>query len=317
MDPDGDHNTLTLMINRSLIRLKVVQLVYAYYQNEGKTTEVALKELDFSLQKTYDLYLSLLSLLVSLRRLAQHKTDVRSAAITLSAQSNDKIFAENQFLLQLEDNAQLALWLSKQKTTWEIEDKFVKRLYDTITRDDCFLTYVDKGDRSYEADREVIRRLYKTHIVANEEFAPILEEQSLYWNDDKDIIDSFVMKTIKRFVPETGAEQELLPAYSADEDKSFAPRLFTAAIERADELRDRMRHNTRNWDFERMALMDIIIIQIAAAEALTFPSIPLNVTFSEFLNIAKFYSTPRSTGYVNGMLDTIIKQYKEEGVILK
>lgn len=305
------------MINRALIRLKVVQLVYAYYQNEGKTTEVALKELDFSLQKSYDLYRSLLALLVELRRLAQHKSDVRRNSTMLASGGNDTMLAENKFLLQLEDNKELTAWSAKQKTQWDVEDKFLKRLYEAIITDENFLAYVDKGDTSYEADREVVRRLYKTHIIGNEEFGPLLEEQSLYWNDDKEIVDSFVIKTIKRFDESNGADQELLPAYAAEEDQDFAARLFTTAIDRGEEVREMIRRNTRNWDFERMVLMDVLILQIAVAEILEFPSIPLNVTFNEYIDIAKYYSTPRSAGYVHGMLDTIVKQLKAEGAVLK
>ena len=305
------------MINRALIRLKVVQLTYAYYQNEGKTTEVALKELEFSLEKTYDLYRSLLSLLVELRRLAQHKADVRQNSTLLANGGNDAALARNKFLQQLEDNKALAAWTEKQKTTWDIQDKFLKRLYDAIMLDDTFTAYVDKGDDDYEADRELVRRLYKTHIVGNEDFEPLLEEQSLYWNDDKMIVDSFVLKTIKRFDPAAGEDQELLPAYAAQEDQEFAARLFTTTIERGEEIRDLMRGATRNWDFSRMVLMDVLILQIAVAEVIAFPSIPLSVTFSEYIDIARYYSTPRSAGYVHGMLDTIVKQLKTDGVVLK
>ena len=305
------------MINRALIRLKVVQLVYAYYQNEGKTTEVALKELDYSLDKSYDLYRSLLSLLVELRRFAQHKADVRASNKLNIEMGNGAALANNKFLIQLEQNHILAAWSEKQKTTWGNEDKFLKRLYESFTSDDAFIAYIDKGDNSYEADRELIRRLYKLHIQGNEAFDSILEEQSLYWNDDKEIVDSFVIKTIKRFDPANGEDQELLPAYADKEDQTFASTLFATTIDRCEEIRDMMRNSTRNWDFSRMALMDIIIIQIALAEVLAFPSIPLSVTFSEYIDIAKYYSTPRSSGYVHGMLDNIVKQLKEQGIIVK
>lgn len=306
------------MINRALIRLKVVQLTYAYYQNEGKTTEVALKELEFSLDKAYDLYRSLLSLLVELRRTAQHIADIKAASSRIVEGCNDDKLAGNLFLRQLEENAELSTWAAKQKHTWEQDDKFVRRLYNKFLTDEAFTFYVDRGvTGDYETDRELIRRLYKTLIMNNEDFDALLEEQSLYWNDDKEIVDSFVLKTIKRFQPEQGAEQPLLPAYADKEDQTFASQLFTTAIERGEEIRQLMKENTRNWDFSRMALMDIIIIQIAAAEVIAFPSIPLNVTFNEYIDIAKYYSTPRSAGYVHGMLDAIVKRLQADGIVLK
>lgn len=309
------------MINRALIRLKVVQLVYAYYQNEGKTTEVALKELDFSLQKAYDLYRSLLLLLVELRRLAERKENARIAKNKrlggAGTASSDKVFAENKFLLQLEANTALGEFAEKQKKSWAEEDVFLKKIYDAFLNEELFHHYIDKGEYNYESDREIIRKLYKTFIVNNPDFDALLEEQSLYWNDDKEIVDSFVLKTIKRFDEANGANQELLPAYAADEDQEFAGRLFTNTLERAAEVRRLISDNTKNWEFSRLAFMDVIIMQIALAEILTFKSIPLSVSFNEYLDIAKIYSTPRSSGYIHGMLDNIVKKLKADGVILK
>jgi N utilization substance protein B len=142
-------------------------------------------------------------------------------------------------------------------------------------------------------------------IQDNSELEALLEELSLYWNDDKDIVDTFVLKTIKRFEEQNGARQELLPEYDSEEDKDYARKLFRAAILNADEYQHYMSEASRNWDFSRLAYMDVIIMQIAIAEMLTFPSIPVSVTINEFVDIAKLYSTPKSGGYINGMLDAI------------
>ena len=309
------------MINRALIRLKVVQLVYAYYQNEGKTTEVALKELDFSLQKAHDLYRLLLLLLVELRRRAERVNAVYEAKKKRvgggEISSNDKLLADNLFLKQLSENEELLEFEASQKWMWSNEDTFLKKLYDAWLNDDIFLRYVDTKEHDYESDRELVRKLYKNHVEKSEEFDALLEEQSLYWNDDKEIVDSFVLKTIKRFQAENGAAQELLPAYAAQEDQEFAGRLFKTTIERCSEMRDVVKHNIKKWQFNRIAFMDLVIMQIALTEMLEFPSIPLNVTFNEYLDIAKVYSTPRSAGFIHGVLEGITKRLKEEGVLLK
>lgn len=306
------------MINRELIRLKVVQLVYAYYQNEGRTLEMAEKELAFSLQKAYDLYEYLLSLLVEVKKHAERKDAVREArekrtGNVVGGVSPDKQFAENKFLKQLEINKELVDFRENRKGQWDEESAFVKKLYVKFTESDVFRLYIDKEDFSYEADREVIRKLYKTFICNNDDFDSLLEDHSLYWNDDKQVVDSFVLKTIKRFTETSDADQELLPVYAAEEDRDFASRLFRAALERGPELRDLIRQHTKNWEFNRLAFMDVIIMQIALAEILTFDSIPLNVTFNEYLDIAKVYSTPRSSSYINGMLDGIVKHLVKEG----
>ena len=182
---------------------------------------------------------------------------------------------------------------------------------------DLYQTYLTKEDFSYEADRELIRKLYKTYVCNNEDFDSLLEEHSLYWNDDKEIVDSFVMKTIKRFKEDSTAEQELLPDYAAVEDKNFAGTLFVETLKRAQEVRQLIRENSKNWEFNRLAFMDVIIMQIALAEILTFPQIPLNVTFNEYLDIAKVYSTPKSAGYINGLLDHVVKSLKKKGELMK
>ena len=145
----------------------------------------------------------------------------------------------------------------------------------------------------------------------------ILEEQSLYWNDAKAIIDTFVLKTIKRFEPDNGAEQELLPEYRDDEDKEFARKLFRQAITNAEAYRNLMSGNTKKWDLERLAFMDILIMQVALAEILSFPTIPVSVSLNEYVEIAKVYSTPKSGSFINGMLDTIVNQLKKENKLSK
>lgn len=306
------------MINRELIRLKVVQLMYSYYRNEGKTLEIAEKELTFSLEKAYELYESLLWLLVDLRNYAETKDSVRIAREKRTGEETagivaDKQFAENRFLKQLATNKTLLDFKENQKSDWNGEDAFIKKLYARIVESDFFNEYLEHGDFSYESDRELIRKAYKTFVCNNEDFESLIEDVSLYWNDDKFIIDSFVLKTIKRFKEDDKDGGEILPMYAAEEDRRFATALFSTSIERGEELREIIRQNTKNWEFNRLAFMDVIVMQIALAEILTFDRIPLNVTFNEYLDIAKVYSTPRSASYINGMLDSIVKQLHEEG----
>lgn len=310
------------MINRELIRLKVVQLIYAYYQNEGKTIEVAEKELMFSLNKAYDLYEYLLTLLVEIKKMAERKDESSRArnkrlGTSLKGETPEGRFAHNLFLEQLAANKQLADFMEKQKKEWLEEEPLVKKLLNTFMESEVFQFYLTKEDFSYDADREVVRKLYKTYVCNNEDFDSILEEHSLYWNDDKEVVDSFVLKTIKRFTAESTAEQELLPAFASDDDRQFAVTLFRTTLEKGEETRDYIKANCKNWEFNRLAFMDVIIAQIALTEVLTFPTIPLNVTFNEYLDIAKVYSTPRSASYLNGMLDHIVKQLKAENKIQK
>lgn len=310
------------MINREIIRLKIVQLIYAYYQNEGKTIDVAEKELNFSLTKAYDLYNSLLLLLLNLHEVAVRRDEARQArdkrmGTKLTGVDADSQFAANKFLLQLEANKSLLAFREKQGQMWENEDAFLKKLYNSFVESDVYQMYLTKEDFSYEADREIVRKLYKSYVCNNDAFDEVLEERSLYWNDDKDVVDSFVLKTIKRFREEDGADQELLPEYASDDDRAFASKLFRNTIGLAPEVRTLIKENCKNWEFNRLAFMDVIIMQIALTEILSFPSIPVSVSINEYLDIAKVYSTPRSASYINGLLDHVVKKLKAAKKLLK
>ena len=244
-----------IMINRELIRIKVVQLTYAYYQNGSKNIDTAEKELTFSLSKAYDLYNYLLALIVGITQEARRHVEVaQSRAQREGTEMPSQKFIMNRFAMQLEENKMLNEFMETQKKNW---------------------------------------------------------------NDDKEIVDTFVIKTIKRFDEKKKGHQELLPEYDSEEDKDYARKLFRASIMNADQYQHFMSDASRNWDFSRLAYMDIVIMQIAIAEMMTFPSIPVNVSINEYVEIAKLYSTPRSAGYINGMLDAIARHLIETGHMLK
>ena len=306
------------MINREIIRIKIVQLTYAYYQNGNKNIDSAEKELFFSLSKAYDLYNYMLALIVSITKEARRQIEiVQSRARREGTDMPSQKFAYNRFALQLEENKMLNDFIETQMKTWDNEIEFVRKLYKQITESQIYKDYMADTDDSYAADRELWRKIYRTLIQENEELDALLEEQSLYWNDDKEIVDTFVLKTIKRFDEKNAAKQELLPEYDSEEDRDYARKLFRATIMNADEYQRYMSEASHNWDFNRLAYMDIVIMQIALAEIMTFPTIPISVTINEFVDIAKLYSTPRSGGYINGMLDAIARHLIQTGRLMK
>ena len=296
------------MINRELIRIKIVQLTYAYYQNGNKNMDNAEKELLFSLSKAYDLYNYLLELIVAVTQEEQRRVDINTKrALREGTEAPSTKFAYNKFAMQLEENKMLNTFIENQKQTWENDIEFIRKVCNMIESSQIYADYMADTDDSYEADREVWRKLYKTFIQENTDLDAILEEKSLYWNDDKEVVDTFVLKTIKRFDPKNKSKQELLPEYKDEEDKDFARKLFRATILNADQYQRYMSETSRNWDFSRLAYMDVALMQIAIAEMLTFPNIPVSVTINEYVELAKAYSTPRSGGYINGMLDAIAR----------
>ena len=307
------------MINRELIRIKVVQLVYAFYNNEGKTKENAEKEFLFSLDKAYELYHVLLMLMVSITHIARRTVEMQmSRARRLHEQSVIPTkFVNNLFIDQLSKNVQLRSFQNKEGEFWAEEEEFLRHLYKEITEQEYYQEYIRKPGNDFEEDREIWRKIYRSLLCNNEELDDILEERSLYWNDDKAIIDTFVLKTIRRFEVQNGQMQQLLPEFKDDDDLDFAKTLFRTVIDNEERFRKLIKEQTRNWDMERIAFMDLVIMQTALAEITSFPEIPLRVSINEYVEIGKMYSTPRSGSYINGMLDTIAKRLIAEHKIEK
>lgn len=310
------------MINRELIRVKVIQLVYAYLQNADKTPNDIDKELGFSFSKTYDLYKYLLSLLVEVKRVAERKEEARilrsqRLGIADEDSSNDLILASNKLLEQLSQNDMLLNYIEREKSQWNDEDVIVKNLYNAFINSDIFAEYIRRNNFSYAADNELIRRLYKAYVYENELLDASIEEQGLYWNDDKINIDPYVVKTLAQFTETTQPDHELYPDFVDERDRQFAHNLLRYAVENSAQLQQYIKDHAQGWDFERIALMDIVIVQTALAEILSFGDIPLGVSINEYVELAKSYSTPRSASFVNGILDNISKHLRNEGILLK
>jgi N utilization substance protein B len=306
------------MINRELIRIKVVQLVYAYYLNGEKTLDIAEKELLTSLSKAYQLYNLLLDLIVAVTNEERLRYEMQS--LRAQREGIDFVipkFAYNRFAVQLEENEQLSEYKEDKKLSWKDDIEFVRKVCNLIEQSETYKEYILSDVDSYDADREVWRKLYKQIIEDNDDLALLLEDKSIYWNDDKEIVDSFVVKTIKRFDPANKSHQELLPEFKDEIDREYAIKLFRSSILNADEYRRYMEQYARNWKLNRMPLMDIVIMQIALAELFVFPAIPASVTINEYVELAKAYSTPRSASFVNGILDALTRALIEKGKLIK
>lgn len=306
------------MINREIIRTKTVQLTYAYYQNGNKNIDTAEKELLFSLSKAYDMYNYLLALMVAIAKEAKRRLEITETKAMREGKPRPSTrFVYNRFTLQLESNKLLMDFMGTQRWTWADKPEFVGKLFEIIEQSQIYKDYMNARTDNYAEDRELWRKLYRTFIQENQDLDALLEEESLYWNDDKEVVDTFVLKTIKRFDEQNGAKQDLLPEYDNEEDRDYARKLFRASILNGNEYQHYMSEASRNWDFSRLAYMDVVIMQIAIAEMMTFPSIPISVSINEFVNIAKLYSTPKSGGYINGMLDSIARYLIKSGKLIK
>ena len=307
------------MINRELIRLKLVQIAYSYYQSGSKNPAAAEKELLMSLSRAYALYNTMLLLMVELNRIALRTLEMRQSRAKRLGQKDalSTKFVDNRFMLQLESNKQLQEFRDNQRFDWADQEEFVRSLFNRIEESDFYKTYMDSGKDSYDEDREIWRLIYRHLICNNEELDAVLEEMDLYWNDDKVIVDTFVLKTINRFTADSTDEQPLMPEYRDTSDQEFALRLLQKAIANKDYYYDLIASTTRKWDINRVALMDRIILQLALAEIISFPGIPVSVSINEYVEIAKMYSTSKSGKYINATLDNIAKRLIEENKLIK
>ena len=307
------------MINRTLIRLKIVQLIYSFYQNGGKDIKTAEKELMFSLSKAYDLYNYLLLLLVELTKYESEQIEQQEELnkIAHKEEAVSHRFVNNRFVKQLADNKQLLEYVDSQKRTWLNDADYLKKLLADIKASDTYADYMVNEVDDYSTDREFWRKIYKSIIMKDDRLSEVLEDKSLYWNDDREIVDTFVLKTIKRFEEENKENQELLPEYKDEEDREFAVKLFRTTILNDEDHRRLIAQCVKNWEFDRLAFMDVVIMQIAIAEILGFVQIPTVVSINEYVDIAKYHSTPKSAAYVNGILDAVVKRLKREKLIIK
>lgn len=308
------------MINRELIRLKAVQVSYSFYVGGRYNLEAAEKELFLSLSKSYDLYNYLLLLMVEVNRIAERTYDTavsRYQRLNEGEEPNPK-FIQNKFLAQLEANNQLHEVVENQKLTWADDEDFLRRLYRQVTECEPYKEYMaNPADSTYQEDRELWRQIYRQVFVDNEELDSLLEEKGIYWNDDRFIIDTFILKTLNRFEQKNGSRQPLLPEFKDEEDREFARKLLRSSLLGAETYRTTITQFLRGWELDRLAIMDVIILQTALAEIMNFPNIPVSVSINEYVNIAKMYSTPQSGRYINGLLDNIARQFMADGRLHK
>ena len=308
---------LTQMINRVLIRLKVVQVIYAYYQNGGQNINSAERELAQSLDSAYSLYKNLLYIPVALVKYAQKSVSKQKRMGAVHISGKEERLAANAFALQLETNSELLSFVEENDMSWLLESDWLKDTYSKVLESDVMEEYWQEERFDFESDKELCRKLYKLFAQDNEELDTLLEEQNLYWNGDKELIDSFVLKTFRSFSDGDIAEQPLKSEFKDEDDRKFALDLLHYGIEAAPERETVVAANCRRWDPERLAFLDVIIIQVALAEMLKFPQIPLKVTVNEYVELAKSLSTPASGSFVNGMLETIVKEMTAQGRLNK
>ena len=309
------------MINRVLIRAKVVQMLYAYMvSKDSMTLTTAKKELTKSLDKSYELYNALLKLMIELTDVQDLRLDeAKHKFLPTEEDLNPNMrFVENEFVKRLRADQTLADFVDDKKINWRDDELFVRLLLDKILRSEEYQEYMEMPKTSLVRDGEVWYQLMKKVVLPDENLLEHLQSMSVYYTDDDlQIMGQFVMKTIRRFEDEEA--QPILPQYKNDDDSKFGEQLFSKAVAEMEENNSYIDQfvKTEKCDVERIALMDRVVMCTALTEIRNYPSIPVNVSLNEYIELAKDYSTPRSGQFVNGILNAVVNKLRADKVIIK
>jgi N utilization substance protein B len=310
---------LNTMISRRLLRVKILQILFAYFKSENESLSNVEKELLYSISKAYDLYHFLLLLPVELADLADSKIQLAKQKFIASKEDlnpNTK-FVDNALVKVIRENEALKEYVAKHKIGWTGYPELIRNLYQKISTSEYFLAYMDSTSSSFNDDKQLIISILSKELEDSDEFYQFLEEQSIYWNDDLEFMLSMVVKTLKKFTESQPTSSPLFPMYRSEDDEDYIKRLLKKVVANHDENVKLIEEYTQNWEVDRIASMDILIMELALTEIKEFPSIPIKVSFNEYIEIAKFYSTDQSSTFINGVLDKIIMSLRKKNQFVK
>jgi len=308
------------MLNRRHIRIKILHMLYAMGQSGGRTIAKAEKELFLSIEKMYEMYVYCLLVMTYIRDVGEKKIeDNKNKRLPTEEDLNPNMrFVENKLLKQLDANKSLKAASEKKKVSWTGEGELIRKFYKNLRESEEYQSYMSAAENDYAADKEIVVRFFKRHLINLESFQSFFDEKSIFWSDDLDIVASMAIKTFKNFEEDSDEFTPILSLWKDPEDEiEFAKTLFRKTLTQAAEHNELIKAHTDNWEVERIAMMDMILMRMALTEAREFNQIPLKVTLNEYIEISKYYSTPKSSNFINGVLDKLFSQLKEAGTINK
>lgn len=301
------------------MRVKVLQALYAFIQSGNDDLIAGEKDLIYGLDKTYDLYLYqllLLGELVHQERMLMEEN--RHKHLASAEDLNPKLyFIENRVLLQIAEHKPLNEACKKRKISWAKNQDLVRRLLLHIKQQKYFADYLNGEKPDFQSDREFVLKLIKKDLLTFELLHAFYEEKSIYWLNDWELVGIMLLKNIKAVSEAPHSSFELLDLYKEDDDKAFARDLFLKTIVKSPGLDEMIGANTKNWDIERIALMDVIIMKMAITEILSFQRIPVKVSLNEYIELSKMYSTAKSQMFVNGVLNKMVEELEASNKINK
>ncbi|MDR1984387.1 MAG: transcription termination factor [Prevotellaceae bacterium] len=306
------------MISRRLLRIKVLKILFAHIKSGNQSQLATEKELAFSINKTYDLYHYILLLIIDIASYAQNRIDIgmQKYLPTPEEKNPNTKFVNNSIIKLLRQNKALQNYAEQEKLNWDDSVELLKKIFCNISNSDYYKEYMQNEKHSFSEDKQLICKILEYEIEDLDYIYTLLEEKNIYWIDDLGFVLSMAIKTIKTFKANQDDYSELLPLYKDENDEKFAIRLFRRVLADYSKTEIVIDEYTKNWDLERLAFMDTLILQMTLAEVREFPEIPVNISMDEYLEIAKYFSSPTSSAFVNGVADKIInKEIKEKNIV--
>ena len=307
------------MLNRRHIRIKILHILYGFYQDSDADVVATRKALTHSVGKMQELYVLLLMMIGAMQGFAIDRIEAgrkKQLPTPEDLHPNTK-FVTNKPLRALANSKKLQKAASDLGIGWGDDQEMLRKMFRSLLEHEEYIEFMASEERGFKHDREYLIRIFRKHMITSEVFQERLEEQSIFWNDDLDLAASMAIKTIKT-IRETDDDITLLPLWREDDDdKQFLETLFVESLAQAEVNEILVTEAAKNWELERIALMDRILMKMALAEAKSFSSIPLKVTLNEYIELSKYYSTPKSNGFINGVLDQLFTQLKKDGTIVK
>jgi N utilization substance protein B len=313
------------MLSRRHIRIKVLQGLYAYFQLNNQNSVQSEKQLLKHFDKVYDLYVYQMSLLVEIRAFAEERMQEAKKKYFPTQEELNPVekFIQNPVLLQLAENKDLEQKADNLHVNWKIEKELIRKLFNEIKATETYTSYLNSGENSYKESKFVLVKLFEEVLAPSEALHFYFEEKDLNWTDDFFLVVQLVMMTLSSYKASWSADK-LLPTLFKDErdenggqDLIFARQLFKKTIQNDANFQELIKPKILNWEIDRVALMDMLILKMALVELIEMPSIPIKVTMNEYIEISKYFSTPKSKIFINGILDKLIIELKESGKIKK
>ena len=306
------------MISRRMLRIKVLKALYAHMKSDADSLMASEKMLVTSIDKTYDLYFLMLSLIVEMAHYAEQRQEMakKKQLPTYEDLNPNRKFVDNAVVRLIAQSDSVNDYLAARKLSWAQYPELIKTLFAQLEQSDYYKKYMTSQERSFREDLALVTEFYTRELEESEVLENAIDEMSILWNDDLVFALFMVTRTLSNMRP-SHVEVKVLPKFKNIEDLDFARELFAKTAVNFDTYQEEIEKYTRNWDVERIAFMDNLIMAAAMAELITFPSIPVKVTLDEYIEIAKFYSTQGSSTFINGILDKIVASLNEQGKINK